>query len=57
MDDLPKVPPGQRCGRELELETVISAYGDRPTTYLFKCPQCERHAPYYRDKDGELRRW
>lgn len=57
MDDLPKVPPCQRCGRELELETLISAYGDRPTTYLFKCPQCERHAPYYRDKDGELRRW
>ena len=42
---------------ELELATVMGAFGDRPTTYIFRCPQCKRHAPYYRDEDGELRRW
>jgi hypothetical protein len=55
--DIPKVPPCQRCGCELELATVVSAFGDRATTYIFRCPQCKRHAPYYRDEDGELRRW
>ena len=55
--DIPKVPPCQRCGRELALETVISAFGDRPTTYVFKCPQCKRLAQYYRNEGGELRQW
>jgi hypothetical protein len=54
---VPKVPPCQRCGCDLELATVLSAFADRPTTYIFKCPQCERLASYYRDEDGELRRW
>jgi hypothetical protein len=55
--EVPKVPPCQRCGCELELATVVDALGDRPTTYVFKCPQCKRLAPYYRDEDGKLRRW
>jgi hypothetical protein len=55
--DIPKLPPCQRCGRELELATLISARGDRPTTYVFKCPQCKRHAQYYRNEGGELRQW
>ena len=55
--DIPKVPPCQRCGCELELATLISARGDRPTTYVFKCPQCKRHAQYYRNEGGELRQW
>jgi hypothetical protein len=29
------VRPCQRCGCELELATVIGAFGDRPTTYVF----------------------
>jgi hypothetical protein len=37
----------KRCGRELELGTLINTLGDRPTTCVFKCPQCERHAQYY----------
>src|SRR5437016_4989982 len=53
--EVPKVPPCQRCGCELELATVMSAFGDRPSTYIFRCPQCKRHAPYYRDEDGERR--
>jgi hypothetical protein len=32
------VRPCQRCGCELELRTVISAFDDRPTTYVFQVP-------------------
>jgi hypothetical protein len=55
--EVPKVPPCQRCGCELDLATFVNALGDRPTTYVFKCPQCKRLAPYYRDEDGKLQRW
>jgi hypothetical protein len=48
------VPPCQRCGCELELATLINGFGERPTTYVFRCPQCKRQAPYYRNEDGEL---
>ena len=54
--DLPKVPPRQQCGGELELVTRVRAFGDRPATYIFRW-QCKQHAPYYRDEDGELRQW
>jgi hypothetical protein len=48
--------PCSRCGRDVDLVTVVDRFGDRPPVYIFRCPQCERIAPYYRD-DGELRSW
>jgi hypothetical protein len=50
------VPPCARCGRELRFATMVNSFGDRPTTYVYQCPQCERVAAYYLEGD-ELRRW
>ena len=54
--ETPKAPPCSRCGCDVELATIINGFGDRPAVYIFKCPQCERIAPYYVE-NGELRQW